>query len=1209
MKNGILKRCLVFLLMIEVVFAADFTYNAYGGFVQGSQRGSSGNVDDLHFTNPVVMPDTSTVYKMVDWGDGGSSSLELVPENGTITSNGGEQREIFGTIIHHNEPINSGSSLEKIEISWHLNLQSNTAGVNDFNRTWSYELHNWETTNNPPGGTSNCPRNNGSGVAINYDDTDPYPGGFQYLADGQDTGTCDDAHDFVDAPDQNYSWVDGGVVYRIELTGFYDALNNLKHTFWAEEDGSTSGTVQFSITEVGPANVSIGDRIWIDSNNDGIQDANETAGVNNVKVELFYDDNDTVADTVYSNANGIYEFPNVKTINESTGQPILYYIKFTCPSAGGLSEFSPQNNPGDPKDFGDDSDVNASGVTYPFTVDDNTTDIDAGVKCGSIGNLVWIDKNQNGLQDPGEAGIEGVQVNLYNPNDLNRTVATGVSGLYGFMPVGSGEYVVEFVLPDGYRFSPYRVGNGSNEATDSDANVTDGRTRLITIDLNSSESCHVDYYDAGIFQELNITKEVNATIAAFGDLVGYTITVTNHSERNATDVNVTDFLPVGVTYTNDTPSQGSFDSMTGLWEVGFLAAEGGSATLHITVKVTGSTGVIENNASVVSEQNSIGIWDDANFTIISPAIAIEKTTNGVDASSAPGPIVTTGSTVTWEYNITNTGDANLINIIVADDPAQTISCPYTTLAPGESMECNATGIAVAGQYENNATVTAISPTGGTVSDSDMSFYFGQDPSIDIEKTTNKEDVSSAPGPIVTTGSTVTWEYNITNTGDVTLSDIAVNDNPAQTISCPKNWLAPGESMECNATGIAEAGQYENNATATANTPVGTPVSDSDMSYYFGEAPSIDIEKTTNGGDVSGTPGPVVLTGSTITWQYNITNTGDVNLSDITVNDDPEGSITCPKNWLAPDESMVCEKNGTAITGQYENNATATANTPVGTPVSDSDMSYYLAEAPSIDIEKSTNGYDASSAPGPIIAAGSTVTWEYNVTNTGDVNLTNIVVNDDQEGPITCPRNWLAPDESMVCEKNGTAIVGQYENNATVTATSPEGAQISDSDMNYYTGEERVELMGDYVWYDDDYNGIQDENEKGVEGLTVTLLDENGTEINTTTTDANGYYQFEVEPGTYSIRFSGLPENYIFTKQNVGDDEMDSDADSSGTISSINIGLGEVDNTLDTGIYCTCFDEAKSDSSPALNQISAALMILMTLGLGLFFVRREELNQR
>ncbi|MBD3791571.1 MAG: DUF11 domain-containing protein [Campylobacterales bacterium] len=456
----------------------------------------------------------------------------------------------MGTLVHHNEPI-TGTSLEKIGISWHLNLQSNTAGVNDFNRTWSFELHNWET----PNGADPCPRET-NGIVRNLDDTDPDLIGFPYLGDGSDSGTCDDAHAFVDAPDQNYSWVDNGIVYRVEITGFYDALNNLKQTFWAEEDADTNGTVQFSITEVGPANVSIGDRIWIDSNNNGVQDANETGGVPSVRVDLYYDNNDTVADTVYSDINGIYEFPKVKTIDEGSGQSITYYIKFTLPIASGLTEFSPQNNPGDPLAFGDDSDVDAAGVTDTFTVDDNTTDIDAGVRCGSIGNLVWIDKNQNGLQEPGEPGIEGVQINLYNPNDLNRTVYSSLLGLYGFMPLPSGDYVVEFVLPSGYHFSPYRVGGGTNEDTDSDVNVTDGKTRVITIDLNSSSSSHVDYYDAGIYQELNITKTVNTVTAVNGQEVTYTITVTNNTERNATDVNVTDLLPAGVIYQDHNASSG-----------------------------------------------------------------------------------------------------------------------------------------------------------------------------------------------------------------------------------------------------------------------------------------------------------------------------------------------------------------------------------------------------------------------------------------------------------------------------------------------------------------------------------------------------------------------------------------------------------------------------------------------------------------------------
>ena len=833
MKKSFLKTGAMIALLLGSVQAANFTYNAYGGFISGTQRGSSGGVDDIHFTNGVVMPDSSTVYRMVDWGFGGSSHLELIPESGTITSNGGANREIFGTIIHHNEPINSGSSLEKIEISWHLNLQSNTAGVHDFNRTWSYELHNWET----PNAANPCPRET-NGIIRNLDDTDPDGGGFPYLGDGSDTGSCDDAHAFVDAPDQNYSWIDGGTVYRIELTGFYDALNNLKQTFWAEEDADTNGTVQFSITEVGPANVSIGDRVWIDSDHDGIQDANETGGVPYVQVDLYYEDNDTVADTVSTDINGTYRFFDVNTTDESTGQPISYYIKFTLPIASGLTEFSPQNNPGVPLTFGNDSDVDASGVTDPFTVDANTTAIDAGVKCGSIGNLVWIDKNRNGLQDPGEPGIEGVQVNLYNPGDLNRTVSSSDSGLYGCMPLGSGDYVVEFVLPSGYHFSPYRVGGDDN--IDSDANVTDGKTRQITLDLNSSDPCHYDYYDAGIYPDYNITKEVNVTTAVNGDQVMYTITVTNGTERNATDVNVSDenFPNSEMIFVSDSETHGEFDEGTGVWVIGLLEA-GETAELNVTVTVDTNLSSLDNNACIVSEQVDIeaAVCDQASFNVISPAIDIDKSTNGGD-----GLTVETGSTVTWEYNVTNTGDVNLTNVVVSDDEEGTI-CTIPTLAAGASDTCEKNGTAEAGQYDNNGTVTAdVVGSAIIVSDWDVSSYFAETRSIRIEKSTNGMNADTGTGPQVLPGSEIIWEYVVTNTSNVTLTDINVTDDREGDI-CVIQSLAAGASHTCEANGTAIEGQYANIGTVTAMTPAGAPVTDSDPSHYLGnpDCPCNDIE--------------------------------------------------------------------------------------------------------------------------------------------------------------------------------------------------------------------------------------------------------------------------------------------------------------------------------------------------------------------------------
>jgi hypothetical protein len=178
------------------------------------------------------------------------------------------------------------------------------------------------------------------------------------------------------------------------------------------------------------------------------------------------------------------------------------------------------------------------------------------------------------------------------------------------------------------------------------------------------------------------------------------------------------------------------------------------------------------------------------------------------------------------------------------------------------------------------------------------------------------------------------------------------------------------------------------------------------------------------------------------------------------------------------------------------------------------------------------------------------------------------------------------------------------------------------DFNVSTGETAVfdidnisppdaAMLGDYVWFDDDNNGIQDEGEDPVEGMTVELLDENGSLVedlygdSTKLTDANGHYSFYVNAGDYRVRFSGMPSNYVFAPTHSGSDSaVDSDADSDGLTGIITIS-GADDLTIDAGIYCTCYDSIDSDNSSSMGVISASLMMLMTLMVGLFFVRREE----
>lgn len=106
----------------------------------------------------------------------------------------------------------------------------------------------------------------------------------------------------------------------------------------------------------------------------------------------------------------------------------------------------------------------------------------------------------------------------------------------------------------------------------------------------------------------------------------------------------------------------------------------------------------------------------------------------------------------------------------------------------------------------------------------------------------------------------------------------------------------------------------------------------------------------------------------------------------------------------------------------------------------------------VTIEKSTNGEDADAAPGPTIPVGSSVTWTYVVTNTGTVDLTNVVVSDDKNVAVNCGgQTTLAAGQSMTCTGSGLATEGQYENIGTVTADSPAGP-LTDSDPSHYLGE-------------------------------------------------------------------------------------------------------------------------------------------------------------
>ena len=122
------------------------------------------------------------------------------------------------------------------------------------------------------------------------------------------------------------------------------------------------------------------------------------------------------------------------------------------------------------------------------------------------------------------------------------------------------------------------------------------------------------------------------------------------------------------------------------------------------------------------------------------------------------------------------------------------------------------------------------------------------------------------------------------------------------------------------------------------------------------------------------------------------------------------------------------------------------------------------------------------------------------------------------------------------------------------------------------------LIGNWVWHDLNKNGIQDIGERGIGGVCVKLLDASGALLQETTTDTNGYYGFNVEPGHYIVEIV-KPDGWGFTEPNLGNDDQDSDVDQDSGRMEADISSNDL--FLDAGLIPSSQDMLTPDASVKL----------------------------
>lgn len=290
-----------------------------------------------------------------------------------------------------------------------------------------------------------------------------------------------------------------------------NAINTNGLRAWGVDNDETNGKTQNALTVsdkflkamgladldayVEYATQQIGNRIWIDTDGDGIQDPGEPA-VAGVQVSLYDEDGKVIATTV-TDANGEYYFDTKDGVKPGTTYSIRLDREADFGTDGPLEGAFPtkafrgvdRGIDSNGEYLPDTTIVAATVTTSPKGANDHSIDFgfmqEAPEPLVSIGDYVWIDRDDTGVQVPGTQGVAGVTVKLLDKDGkLLAETTTDENGYYVFADLQpSTDYIVEFpktVTVDGEELPLTEPGRGDDEAKDSNAVLETGRAPVTT---------------------------------------------------------------------------------------------------------------------------------------------------------------------------------------------------------------------------------------------------------------------------------------------------------------------------------------------------------------------------------------------------------------------------------------------------------------------------------------------------------------------------------------------------------------------------------------------------------------------------------------------------------------------------------------------------------------------------------------------------------
>jgi uncharacterized repeat protein (TIGR01451 family) len=557
-----------------------------------------------------------------------------------------------------------------------------------------------------------------------------------------------------------------------------------------------------------------------------------------------------------------------------------------------------------------------------------------------------------------------------------------------------------------------------------------------------------------------------------GELIPWTITVTNLGPSTAADVTVIDTLPVGVTSPTVDGSPLWSCSTSGLTITCTAASVPvGDSTIRIAALAPTMPGSITNTCAA-STTDSTPV---DNTACIVKSVVTANAAVTVTKTAEPARVVA-GEPITWTLHVSNAGPGEATNLVVTDPLPNGVADPVVVSSTGAAWSCSIAGLVVTCTTDHmpvgtgDITISATAPvepgevrnTCVVATDADPSPSVGGcSVTTPVDRSAELSVTKRATQSTVRAGEGIDWIITVTNRGPSSAADLVVTDTlpagvsnvtasgagwtcsvSAQAVTCSRPSLGVTTSeIAIHATAPDEPGELRNTCVlaATDITP--------DSSGCVSTTP------VTGHSDVTATKRSTqasVGAGEPIAWIIEVSNAGPSTANNVVVTDAVPAGVT---GINASGAGWACSVSGQAVTcsraslgvetsqinvsGIAPLDAGQITNTCVlavdgGTP-DPSSCSTTTEITPTSEISV------VKTATQPTVRAGSEIEWILTVSNTGTGNARNVVVVDDMPSGVTNP---IATGAGWSCAVTGQrvtcsrAVVPPGTSTISIRATAP-----------------------------------------------------------------------------------------------------------------------------------------------------------------------------